>query len=490
MLSSAAVVALLGAAAGSGHHDGDLPRLLQAVAVVMVGIGMPGAWFIFRPVARFLASGEDPVPAERIRRLPRLSAVWTYGLAASSIGWHVGSTHGSWQLIAASGHTILAATIAHVALFAGYIALYVYFLVAEYAVALRLELRSTRAIRVPAGCSRLATRIVTGFAAVAAAPLLLAYADRPPAAPAAAVPEALARHHAFVIEALRADVAAAMLLTVMLIVLIVRGVSRPVRILLGAMQKVDRGDLSTRAPVVCDDELGLLTERFNRMLAALADRERVRRTFSRFVPEEVAGALLADAGAIVPQEREATVLYADIERFTSVAGALAPAEILRMLNAYFREVARIIHAHGGVVTQFQGDAVLAGFNLPAVVPDHAQRALAAALEIRARLDALPLEGGLRLRMRIGVSTGRVIGGTVGGEEHVGYTLHGDTVNRAARLEELNKELGTRILIDGRTADLLAGAVALRDQGAATLRGLGAPVRVFEPLVAAVEAAHA
>lgn len=209
-----------------------------------------------------------------------------------------------------------------------------------------------------------------------------------------------------------------------------------------------------------------------------------------FIFRPVAGALLADAGAIVPQEREATVLYADIERFTSVAGALAPAEILRMLNAYFREVARIIHAHGGVVTQFQGDAVLAGFNLPAVVPDHARRALAAALEIRARLDALPLEGGLRLRMRIGVSTGRVIGGTVGGEEHVGYTLHGDTVNRAARLEELNKELGTRILIDGRTADLLVGAAALRDQGAATLRGLGAPVRVFEPLAAAVEAAHA
>lgn len=480
MLSGAPIVVLLGgAAAYSGHHADEVPRLAAAVLLVTIGAGLPGALLIYRPLARYLASGADQAAAlRRLRRLPGVSALWVYAQMALALGWQAGSSHGWWTSIAASGDAVLAAMVAHVALFALYIALYAYFLVGEHAAALRLELWSTRAVRVPPGRSRLAVRIVIGFVAVAAAPLLLLFADQPAGGPAA---EPLPRRHAFVIEALQMDLVAAVLLTAMLVALIVRGVSRPVRMLLHAMREVDRGDLGVRVPVVSDDELGVLTERFNEMLGALAERERMRRTFSRFVPEEVAGPLLADQGAIVPQEREASVLYADIEGFTNVAGTLAPAAILRILNAYFREVAHIIHRHRGVITQFQGDAVLAGFNLPAALPDHARRAVDAALEIRACLDTLALEGGLRLRMRVGVATGRVIGGTVGGDEHLGYTLHGDTVNRAARLEELNKELGTRILIDGRTAELLRDGVAVRDHGAEALRGFAAPVRVFEPL---------
>lgn len=490
ILSSAGIVALLGAAAAySGHHGGDLPRLLAAVLVVMVGIGIPGAWLIFRPVGVYLASqsGEPPL---RLRRLPRLTAAWVYTLTALTIGWHAGATHGSWREVAAAGGGVLAAMAAHVVVFAAYIALYTYFIVSELVVALRLELWHTRSTPVAAGHGRLATRVTIGLTAVAAAPLLLAFADPRSPVEAARFPEAIARHHAIVREALQMDVIAAALLTVMLIGLIVRGVARPVRILLEAMHKVDRGDLSTRAPVVSDDELGALTERFNLMVSAISERERMRRTFSRFVPDEVAGALLADDGAIVPQEREASVLYADIERFTSIAAALAPADILGMLNAYFRELARIIHAHHGVITQFQGDAVLAGFNLPAPLPHHARHAVEAALKIRAHLGSLALANGAHLHMRVGVTTGRVIGGTVGGDEHLGYTLHGDTVNRAARLEELNKELGTRVLIDGRTAELLGNDFRLRDHGAPALRGFASPVRVYEPLVSPVDAAHA
>lgn len=88
-----------------------------------------------------------------------------------------------------------------------------------------------------------------------------------------------------------------------------------------------------------------------------------------------------------------------------------------------------------------------------------------------------------MRMRTGVATGRVVGGTVGGGERLGYTLHGDTVNRAARLEELNKQLGSRILIDARTAELLPGALALRDRGSVTVRGFPQPQPLFEPLAA-------
>ena len=247
-----------------------------------------------------------------------------------------------------------------------------------------------------------------------------------------------------------------------------------------AMRRVDRGDSGAEAPIVSDDEFGLLAERFNGMLGGLRERDRIRRTFARFVPESVAAALLAEEGLVAPQEREATVLYADIEDFTRTASRLAPHEILEMLNAYFDEIGRIVDAHHGVITQFQGDAVLATFNLPLADPHHARDALEAAREIDQRLREVSFATSVRLRARIGVSSGLLVGGTVGGGERLGYTVHGDTVNLAARLEALNKDLGTRILISARTAELTAGTVPLRDRGAVAVRGFEAPLRVFEP----------
>jgi len=282
-------------------------------------------------------------------------------------------------------------------------------------------------------------------------------------------------------QTLQMDVLGALMLSGMVAVLVARGLSRPVDILLDAMRRVDDGDLATKAPVVSDDEFGMLTQRFNRMLDGLNERERLRRTFAYFVPESIAAALLADEGAIEPQEREASVLFADIERFTQIAAALGPREVMVLLNGYFAEVAKIIHRRSGVITQFQGDAVLASFNLPATDPDHARHAVEAALELQQRLAAATFHGGVQLRARVGIYTGLVVGGTVGGGERLGYTVHGDTVNLASRLEALNKELGTRILISARTAELLGGAVALRDLGPIAVRGFDKPLRLYEPI---------
>ena len=478
-LSAPVLVAVLGAAAAySGHHMADLPDLLARVGVMAVAAA-PIAYVLFRPVARLLVpTSRAQAPVAPLHRLPRYAGMCMFGLTAITIASYVGHAHGSWQVIATAGPGLLVAMLLHVGLFSSYIGLFVYFLVLEHMVGLRGELWSRYNIIVPAGRGRIATRIVLGFAAVAAAPLLLVLAD---------VQEGVPRTAAPMRQALQMDLFAAGLLTVMLVVVLTRAVARPVRALLEAMESVNRGDLATQAPVVSDDELGALSARFNKMVKALADRESVRRVFCRFVPQEVADVLIADEGAIAPQEREATVLYADIEGFTQIAAALSPGEILSMLNAHFDQVARIIHAHGGVITQFQGDAVLAGFNLPALLREHARHAVAAALEICARLkqqNSTPA-----VRMRIGVATGRVVGGTVGGGERLGYTLHGDTVNLAARLEELNKQLASRILIDARTAELLRGTVALRDRGSVAVRGFSQPLRLFEPIVAAaVEAA--
>ena len=472
MLSSAAVIVLIGAAAaGFGGHASDLYDLVPRAALLMGAGCLPGAYLLFRPIERHLSAGAaGPPPAARIRRLPLLSAAWIFVLAAATVGGHLGAAHDSWREVAAAGPAMLGTLLVHVALFAAYIALYAYFLLMEYTASLRLALWCSAGVDIEPGSGRILMRILIAFAAVAAGPFLLVLSGQ--AAVSTPMSSELLAQHAVLQQALQLDLLAAALFTLLLVVLVARGVSRPVRLLLEAMQRVDRGDLESRAPVVSDDELGKLTAGFNAMVGGLAQQERVRRTFGRFVPEEVAAALLAREGAIVPQERIATVLFTDIERFTQIASRLEPRQVLGMLNEYFGAVAAIIHRHGGVITQFQGDAVLAVFNLPAPAPDHAARALAAAMQI---LDVVP-------RTRVGIATGRVVGGTVGGAERLGYTVHGDTVNLAARLEEMNKELGSRLLIDGHTAERLDQRVPLRDRGEVAVRGLPVPIRVYEPLV--------
>jgi len=111
---------------------------------------------------------------------------------------------------------------------------------------------------------------------------------------------------------------------------------------------------------------------------------------------------------------------------------------------------------------------------------HARHAVEAALAIQARLEEIAFEGGIRLRTRVGICTGPVVGGTVGGGDRLGYTVHGDTVNLAARFEELNKKFGTQVLVSARTAELVGDAILLRDRGAVEVRGFPVPLRVYEP----------
>lgn len=469
VLSGALAVALLCAAAAySGHHAADVPDLLLRVAVLMVLIGAGGAWLMFRPVERYLRARDDAAPpAERIRRLPLLTGGWVFALAAAVVGGNLGASHGSWRAVARADPPLMMAMLLHLLTFAAYIGLYVYFLIKDYVAGLRHELWKSRGIVLAVGRGRIAYQVVLGVAAIAAAPLLLLFSYTP--APPAPMAAEQAMHRALLAQALSLDLLASALFTVILVVLVARAIARPVGVLAEAMEGVDKGDFRRRSAVVSDDELGALAARFNRMLDALAERDRMRRIFGRLIPEEVAGALLGQDGAIAPQEREASVLFTDIERFTQIAAEREPREVLSLLNGYFEVVAGIIHRRGGVITQFQGDAVLAVFNLPAAVDDHALRAVEAAVEIASR-SPLPT--------RVGVSTGRVVGGTVAGGERLGYTVHGDTVNLAARLEELNKQTRTRVLLDARTAELVSHRVAVRDCGAIPVRGFAHPIRVF------------
>lgn len=203
---------------------------------------------------------------------------------------------------------------------------------------------------------------------------------------------------------------------------------------------------------------------------------------SRFVPSQVARQVrLSDLEVAAGQGevREATILFTDLEGFSTLSEQVSPPAIIATLNEYFSVVAAPIEKRGGVINQFQGDGILASFNLPEADPDHAARAIEAALEIQHALQEHTFGSGLKLRSRVGINSGEVVGGLVGTADRVNYTVHGDDVNLAARLEQLNKDHGTRILISERTLDL-AGRERFNHRriGTVVARGRNTPTVIY------------
>ena len=253
--------------------------------------------------------------------------------------------------------------------------------------------------------------------------------------------------------------------------------SRPVRALATAARSIEAQQLDRIRPLPPSRvaEFDDANRSFNRMVAGLQEREVIRETLGRFVPTDVAKALLTEGGELAPEQSEATVLFCDLEGFTTLTETLGPAGIVELLNEYFEVMVEILERHRGVVTQFQGDAILATFNVPVPDPAHAANALQAAMEMQ---DAtLHREfAGQRVGNRIGVNTGRLVAGAVGAKGRLSYTVHGDAVNLAARLEALNKELGTRILVSEATAERVEG-FALDPMGEVGVRGQTERVRI-------------
>ena len=254
--------------------------------------------------------------------------------------------------------------------------------------------------------------------------------------------------------------------------------SRPIRALAAAARSIEGQRLDRVRPLPPSRvaEFDDANRSFNRMVAGLRESELVRETLGRFVPTDVARTLLTEGGELAPEQSEATVLFCDLEGFTSLTETLGPDGIVELLNAYFEVMVEILERHRGVVTQFQGDAILATFNVPLPDPAHASNALRAAIEMRSAVERREFAG-QRIGSRIGINTGRLVAGAVGAKGRLSYTVHGDAVNLAARLEALNKELGTRVLVSEATAGQVEG-FDLRPMGEVGVRGQTGQVAVF------------
>ncbi len=204
----------------------------------------------------------------------------------------------------------------------------------------------------------------------------------------------------------------------------------------------------------------------------------IREIFGKYVPDSVAEAMVAGHGSLKPIRTSATILYSDIAGFTSIAESIEPEEVVQMLNDYFPTVIEPITRFGGVVNQLQGDAMLVTFNVPLEDKYHADNAVTAAQEIQKVLKGRTF-GGATLRTRIGINTGMVIAGNVGSGKRIGYTVHGDAVNLAARLEQLNKQHDSLVLLSGATVELLRESYPIESIGSVPVRGKSEAVELYK-----------
>src|SRR5262250_1068698 len=245
---------------------------------------------------------------------------------------------------------------------------------------------------------------------------------------------------------------------------------------------VGRGELDTRCPVVANDEIGAVAEGFNRMLEGLQEREHIRETFGRYVTREIRDEILAGRASFDGQLEEVTVLFADLRDFTPWVERTGPREVVHDLNEYFTEMEVAIRAERGLVLQYIGDEIEAVFGAPLRTPDHADRALAAALAMRAGLARLnerrAAAGKSPLRNGIGIHSGTVLAGSIGSAERTTYALVGDAVNLASRIQGLNKELGTEILVSEATRSRLRTEAALEGLPAVRVKGKSVEVSVY------------
>jgi adenylate cyclase len=228
---------------------------------------------------------------------------------------------------------------------------------------------------------------------------------------------------------------------------------------LAAMDDISRGNLTKQVPILSSDEFARVAEKTNQMMEGLKERDFCRTSFDQYVSPEVSRKILDDTIAPTGDLIDVSVLFCDLRNYTGFAEKHSPREVVKMLNQYFTDMERVIRDNGGVVLQFIGDEIEAVFGAPEPDENHADHALAAALAMRAALKQFNTrrreQGAVEIRHGIGIHSGNVLAGNVGSERRKTYSMLGDTVNLASRLQTLNKTLATNILISGETRRRLA-----------------------------------
>lgn len=256
-----------------------------------------------------------------------------------------------------------------------------------------------------------------------------------------------------------------------------RAIADPVDSVRRALREVQRGNFDVRVHPYDGTQIGQLQAGFNEMVEGLSERQRIREVFGTYVDQEVAEHILQNEAAVGGEQLEVTVMFVDVRDFTGFAERIPPAEVVATINRLFERAVPIIHERGGHVDKFVGDGLLAAFGVLRRRSDHPDRAVLAAFEIE---RAVAEEFGEDLRVGIGLNTGPVVAGSVGGAGRLEFSVIGDAVNVAARVEAATRQTGDTILITGSTLERLADHSHFEHRDGLVLKGKGDPVAVYAP----------
>lgn len=269
---------------------------------------------------------------------------------------------------------------------------------------------------------------------------------------------------------------------------IARSLTRPLARLAQAAQRVERGDYAAQVQLQCRDEIGQLAGSFNAMVQGLAERDQVRSLLGKVVSRQVAEELLSKKVELGGEERVATVLFSDIRNFTPLAERCEPRALLVLLNEYLTEMSQIVEDEAGVIDKYIGDAIMALFGVPLAYSNDATQAVRAALRMEAaltQLNASLIQRGLQpLGIGIGINTGLLVAGNMGSQNRLNYTVIGDNVNLASRLESLTRQYGVNILLSEAT-QAAATEFSYCELDSVQVKGKQQAVRIYTPFATAV-----
>ena len=268
-------------------------------------------------------------------------------------------------------------------------------------------------------------------------------------------------------------------------VLVARSIQSPLQEMLRVVEKVKTGDFTQRVTVLSNDEIGQLGDAANAMVEGLAERERIRDAFGKYITPEIRDEILNGRIPLKGERRMATLLFSDLRDFTPYVEKSSPEEVIRSMREYFTVMENAIRKYDGLVLQYVGDEIEAVFGVPLQQEKHAERAVLAALEMRRSLDALNQEregeGKPPFKHGIGIHTGTVLAGNTGSDQRLSYALIGDTVNLASRIEKLTKAFGCDILVSEETAGALHHAFPLKGEGPQEIKGYSKPMPLYRLL---------
>jgi class 3 adenylate cyclase len=271
------------------------------------------------------------------------------------------------------------------------------------------------------------------------------------------------------------------------------GITGPVLRLLEGTRAVEAGRLDGSISVTTRDEIGQLSAAFNRMIERLRQNQRVRETFGRYIDPRIAESLLRETAtaAAEGQRHVMTVMFCDMKGFTALSEGVTPQGLVKIMNRYLSTMSEPIHAYRGVIDKYIGDCIMAYWGPPFVEDaEQAKCACSAAIDMIGRLanlrKELPELLGVRViptecDIRIGIATGETLVGSIGSEYMMSFTVMGDTVNLASRLESANKIYGSRCLISEATANLCAPDFEIREIDRVVVTGQSHPQTVYEVL---------